>query len=228
MPSRPASTRLATNTATPPATTPQRQRISPPSRLRYFPASHSISPLKPRKNAVRLKPDSKRIFANWAASMGTSVSATASEAMTANEIVTSSSRNTSVASPVISRNGATAARLVRVPAVIADITSSAPSCAAMSADWPSFSRWREMFSSITMALSSNSPTPSASPPRLITFSVRPAAPIIAKVAMTASGIERPMTKLLRRLPRKASTTSIASVPPRIAAADTDLTEPRMK
>ena len=60
------------------------------------------------------------------------------------------------------------------------------------------------------------------------FRVRLPSPIMTKVASTASGIDRPMMKVLRRLPRKSSTTSIASVAPMSAALRTPPTALRMK
>jgi hypothetical protein len=97
----------------------------------------------------------------------------ASEAAMANAIVRISSRKMSAAIPLTSRNGSTAARFVSVAAVTADETSRAPSAAAASGVFPSASRCRKMFSSMTIELSSSSPTPSARPPRLMMFSVRP-------------------------------------------------------
>ena len=85
-----------------------------------------------------------------------------------------------------------------------------------------------MFSSITIELSISSPMPSARPPRLMMFRVRPPSPIMAKVASTASGIDRPMMKVRRRLPRNSSTISIARAAPMNAALRTPAMALRMK
>ncbi|MNC88870.1 hypothetical protein D3C83_47400 [compost metagenome] len=74
--------------------------------------------------------------------MGTSVSASGSDARMANEIVRISSWKISADSPVMSRNGATAARLVVVDATTALVTSLEPTCAAISGSSPSASRCR--------------------------------------------------------------------------------------
>ena len=79
-----------------------------------------------------------------------------------------------------------------------------------------------MFSSITMALSSSSPVPSARPPSDMMLSVRSPMPIITNVASTASGIDTPMMNVLRNERRKMSTTSMARHAPTSAAPFTDV------
>ena len=70
-----------------------------------------------------------------------------------------------------------------------------------------------MFSSTTMALSTSMPTPRASPPSVIMFSVKPPKYISAKVAMIEIGMAVAMMAVLRRLRRKNSSTSMANTPP---------------
>ena len=57
------------------------------------------------------------------------------------------------------------------------------------------------------------PTPSASPPRVIRFSVNPMNSISANVAMTLIGIALAMTRVLRALRRNARSTRTANPPP---------------
>ena len=61
---------------------------------------------------------------------------------------------------------------VSVEARIADQTSSLPSMAAVIRSLP-MCRWRWVFSSTTIAASTIMPMPSASPPKVIVFSVKP-------------------------------------------------------
>ncbi len=65
-------------------------------------------------------------------------------------------------------------QVVSVEATMAPATSRVPTRAASAMGRPSCSRCRTMFSSTTMALSTISPIPSASPPNVIWFSVSPA------------------------------------------------------
>ncbi len=78
--------------------------------------------------------------------------------------------------------------VVSVEAVMAACTSSAPTDAAWMGGAPSSSRCRKMFSSTTMELSTNIPTPSARPPRLMMLRLTPAASMSAKVPTTEIGI----------------------------------------
>ncbi len=122
------------------------------------------------------------------------------------------------ARPPINKNGSTAARLVEVEATMALFTSSAACTPAVTGSSPSV--WcREMFSSMTMVLSTSSPTPRASPPSVMMFKVSPLAPMIAKVTMIEIGIAVPMIKVRRTLPRNRYTTIIANTAPEIAASD---------
>ena len=57
------------------------------------------------------------------------------------------------------------------------------------------------------------PTPSASPPRVMMFSVKPLTYMRTKVAMMDKGIEMAMTAVLGRLRRKNSSTPTAISPP---------------
>ncbi len=144
----------------------------------------------------------------------------------ANEMVRMSSRKISDASPLTSRKGRTAARLVVVDAVTALATSPAPACAASSGSAIPSSRLRKMFSSITIELSIRSPTPSASPPNDMMLSVSLPKPISTNVARIASGMASPMMTVLRTDWRKSSTTPIARMAPRSAASRTASSESR--
>ena len=68
-------------------------------------------------------------------------------------------------------------------------TSEAPTAAASSGLQPFSSRLRTMFSRTTMALSTIMPTPSARPPKVIWFRVRPPKYSSAKQAMIETGID---------------------------------------
>ncbi|MNC96705.1 hypothetical protein D3C83_141490 [compost metagenome] len=62
---------------------------------------------------------------------------------------------------------------VRIDARMADQTSSLPSIDAVTRSLPWCSMCRKEFSSTTIAASTIMPTPSASPPNVIVFSVIP-------------------------------------------------------
>ena len=81
-------------------------------------------------------------------------------------------RKTMLETPVRNSSGMNTATWVSVDARIAAQTSSLPSIAARSRDLP-ISRCLCVFSSTTMAASTIMPTPSASPPKVIVFSVYP-------------------------------------------------------
>jgi hypothetical protein len=75
--------------------------------------------------------------------------------------------------PVRKSSGTKTAMCVSVEARIADHTSSAPSIAAVNRSFPmSMCRW--VFSSTTIAASTIMPMPSASPPKVMVLSVKPA------------------------------------------------------
>ena len=163
--------------------------------------------------------DSRLLRKSCAESMGTSVSATTSDTPMANEMVISSSLKSSAASPLMSRNGTTAARLVVVEAITAEATSPAPTCAAsIGSGWSRW--WRSMFSSMTMALSTSMPMPRARPPSDMMLSVRSATPISARVPRMAIGIAVPMMNVRRPERRNRKTITIARPPPIIAALPT--------
>ena len=151
-----------------------------------------------------------------AASAGTSVTATTSEATIEAEMVKISSRNSSPTSPLMNRNGNTAARLVLVAAMIGLFTSAAAFSAASTGASPS-RWWRSMFSSITMVLSTSIPMPSARPPSVIRFNDSPPSAMMEKAIMIEIGIALPMMSVPRTLPRNTYTTSIASSAPARAA-----------
>ena len=90
--------------------------------------------------------------------------------------------------------GKNTATVVSVEATTAPPTSRVPRIAAARASSPS-SRHRTIDSSTTIALSTSMPIPRASPPSDITFSETPSSRIGAKVAITESGMDRPMTSV---------------------------------
>ena len=81
--------------------------------------------------------------------------------------------------------------VVRVEAVIAPWTSSAPRAAASRGLAPSC-RCLKMFSRTMIELSTSIPTPSARPPRLMMLSETPNASISAKVPITEMGMASAM------------------------------------
>ena len=78
--------------------------------------------------------------------------------------------------------------------------------------------WRSMFSSTTMLLSTNNPTASAIPPKLIMFKLISLAYIRLKVAITDTGIETEIITVAQKSLRKRYSTNMAKIPP-ITAAD---------
>ena len=87
----------------------------------------------------------------------------------------------------MNNTGTKTAIVVNVEAVIAMPTSFEPTTAASINGAPS-SLCRKMFSSTTMPLSTNMPTPNARPPKLTVFNVKPLKYISANVEMTEIGI----------------------------------------
>ena len=151
--------------------------------------------------------------------MGIIVKATTNEATIANAMVKISSRKKSAANPVISRKGKNAANVVSVEAAMAELTSLVPldeaSTASLLSLW-----WREIFSNTTIALSTNIPTPKASPPSDMILRVNRPRYIIRKVAKIAIGMAMLMMSVRRMLARKKNTTNIAKIPPPIAILPT--------
>ena len=168
-----------------------------------------------------LEPRSQR-----AHSAGTTVIEMMSEHSKANDTTQANCLKVCAETPPMNSTGTNTATVVNVDAVMAVATSPLPSTAARFGSRPS-SRWRKMFSSTTIELSTNMPTPSASPPKLTVLSVKPLKYISAKVAMTEIGIATPMISVEVRLRRKNSSTNTASTAPASAALSTLRIDARM-
>ena len=136
-----------------------------------------------------------------AASIGTSVIATASENRSEKLTVSAWSRNSWPAMPVMNTIGKNTATDVSVAAVMAVPTSLVPRVAASTRERPS-SRWRTMFSSTTTALSTSMPTASAMPPSDMMLSDRSNMYISTNVPITETGIARPVMSVARASRRK--------------------------
>jgi hypothetical protein len=100
------------------------------------------------------------------------VTATNSDIASENITTTDSCVNMMLAVPDRKSSGTNTAMCVSVDARIADHTSSLPSMDAVILSLPMW-RWRCVFSSTTMAASTIIPMPSARPPKVIVFSVKP-------------------------------------------------------
>ena len=105
-------------------------------------------------------------------STGTIVTATNSDIVSENITTNDSCVKRMLEMPVRKSSGTNTAMCVSVDARIADQTSSLPSMAAVIRSLPMW-RWRCVFSSTTIAASTIMPMPSASPPKVIVFSVKP-------------------------------------------------------
>ena len=132
------------------------------------------SAVKKRAPRERSRSSGERTRRNRAASIGTRVSATSSEQARANTTTRASAWNRAPLVVRVNTTGRKMTQVVSVEAMIAPATSRAPTFAASSAGRSCSSRFRTMLSSTTMALSTISPTPRASPPKVIWLSVRPA------------------------------------------------------
>ena len=135
------------------------------------------APARCRRTPCRTGPSAGRIgggsFSSFEQSTGTSVTATNSDMASEKQTTTDSWRNMTLETPVRKSSGTKTAMCVRIEARIADHTSSLPSIEAVTRSLPWCSMCRYEFSSTTMAASTTMPTPSASPPNVIVFSVMP-------------------------------------------------------
>ncbi len=109
-------------------------------------------------------------FSNREHSTGTIVTATNNDIVRENITTMESCLNRMLDTPVRKSSGTNTAMCVNVDARIADQTSSLPSMAACIRSLPC-SMCRNVFSSTTMEASTIMPTPSASPPNVMVFSV---------------------------------------------------------
>ena len=148
-----------------------------------------------------------------AASTGTTVKPTTSEQAWQKITTSASDLNSAPLTDCMNTSGMNTTQVVSVDASIAPATSDAPTAAASSGVQPVSSRLRTMFSSTTMALSTIIPTPSASPPKVIWFRVRPPKYSSAKQAMIEIGMDTPMMAVLVRLRRNRYRISSASSDP---------------
>ena len=105
-------------------------------------------------------------------STGTIVTATNSDIASENITTTESCEKRMLDVPDRKSSGMNTAMCVSVEARMADQTSSLASMAAVMRSLP-MCRWRCVFSSTTMAASTIIPMPSARPPNVIVFSVKP-------------------------------------------------------
>ncbi len=176
------------------------------------------------RRAVRAGPRTVPIIADTSGMM---VSDTTSDAISENDTVRAWSRNSCAAIPSMNTTGTKTAIVVRVDATTARPTSDAPRSAATAPDSPR-SRRLKIASRTTIESSTSMPTPSASPPRDITFSVVPVWYIRKKVAMIEIGIDTPMMRVLKRSFRNSRMIRIERAPPSSALMITSLIESWMK
>ncbi len=109
--------------------------------------------------------------------------------------------------------------VVRVEAVMAVIISWLPRM-ELEVSLAPFSRYRKMFSRMTILLSTSIPTPRASPVRVIRFRVNPAKYMNIRVMTIDTGMEKAIIRVVRKLRRKKKRIATASNPPKIAELET--------
>ena len=139
-------------------------------------------------------PASNPSRAGSVAIIGTKKRAKASDASSDNTTAAPRSEKSWPAMPSMKTIGKNTATVVSVEATTAPPTSRVPRTAASRTPSPS-SRHRTMDSSTTIALSTSIPMPRASPPSDMMFTLTPSHRRGANVAMTDSGIARPITKV---------------------------------
>ena len=122
------------------------------------------------------------------------------------------SRNRAAASPCTNTIGPNTRIEVRVPAISGPVSSLVARSAAARSGSPSALR-RPVASDTTMALSTMSPTPSASPPSDRMLMVTPATWRMVSAVSTASGMTSPIARDARQSRRKSQIMSSASAPP---------------
>ena len=149
------------------------------------------------------------VFSQRDAASGNAVTATISDAMTAIEMVSARSANNCDTASRMNTMGRKTITAVTVLASSAGHTWRAPASVASTRPRP-LSRCCAMASSMTMAVSSDWPTPKASPASEITFSVRPKAYSITSVTVRQMGIDRPTSSVARRSRTKYQSTATAS------------------
>ncbi len=150
---------------------------------------------------------------------GIRVNATHKDPINEKVTVKASSLNNCPAIPTTKTMGRNTAIVVSVEATIALDTSSAPSPAASSADFPS-SLCLKMFSITTIALSTSIPTPSANPPSDIMFIDSPPKYMNVKTTMIDIGMLNVTIAEALKFLKNTKSTRKASTPPCKAASRT--------
>ena len=112
--------------------------------------------------------------------------------------VTANGRNHSPATPGMKATGTKTATIEKVVAATASPISAVPRRAAVMRSAPR-SRWRTMFSRTTIASSISTPMASASPSRLMKFSVKPASQTAMNEAITEVGSDSAVISVERQL-----------------------------
>ena len=143
------------------------------------------------------------------AASGSTVTATMSEAITAIEMVSARSANSCDTASCMNTMGRKTMTAVTVDASSAGHTCLAPASVASMRLSPR-SRCCAMASSMTMAVSSDWPTPKARPASEITFSVRSNTYSITSVTVRQMGMDRPTSNVARRSLTKYQSTATAS------------------
>ena len=113
-------------------------------------------------------------------------------------------------------------------ATTASVTSFVPVIAAWNGGAFSSSMCRKMFSSTTIASSMTMPTASVRPSSVMLLSVKPAARMSAKLAMSDAGIASDATATTRRLRMKTRITRLASRLPATRCSSSDAIDAWMK
>ena len=145
--------------------------------------------------------------------IGTKVRERRNEASIANATAIASGRNKNPPMPGRKANGARTIIVVQVATKTGRITSPQPSSAARMRDFP-MSRCRWLFSSSTMASSTNGPMARASPLRVIMFSVFPVQKRPVTAPRRARGMESVAMNVIRQFPRNPRIIRDTSAAPR--------------
>ena len=157
--------------------------------------------------------------------MGVVVSEITSEIITALESVTANSRNSRPGWPPMNRSGMNTAISDTLMVSTVKPTSRAPSSAARRRDRP-ISRWREMFSSTTMASSTTKPVATVSAISVRLLSEKPSANITPKVPSSDTTVATAGISAARRLRRNRPTTATTSSTEMTSVISTSRTEER--
>ena len=148
-------------------------------------------------------------LSNWPHIIGVKVSETIAETTTAIVSTSANSRNMRPTMPVMKSSGMNTATSDTVSEMTVKPISLAPFSAAWIGSSPS-SRWRTMFSIMTIASSTTKPVPIVSAISDKLSMEKPMKYITPKVAMSDSGRATPAMKVARAERRKTSTTSTTS------------------